>query len=275
VRDHQELLELAALLPLGTLDAEDERRLEEHLRGGCAECEESLRGAAQVVDALAAEVTPLEPSPALRARILAQAEASAGVGAGGGARRGAGTGAPRARRRWLATAFALAAGVLVAVGLGLEVRDLRAALAAAQQQVARLESALAGAAQERAELARELAAAERTLGELTARETRTVALAATGPLPEASARAFLDPEGRRLLLVVYELPPPPPGQSYQLWVIVGGEPVSAGVFDVEAGVARHQASALPSIEGPVTIAVTIEPAGGVPKPTGPIVLAGS
>jgi len=271
VRDHQELLELAALLPLGTLDAEDERRLEEHLRGGCPECEEALRAAAEVVDALAADVTPLEPSPALRARILARAGETSG--AGGSAVRGAG--APRVRRHWLAPALALAAGVLIAVGLGLELRDLRAALGEAQQQVARLESALSGAAQERAGLARELAAAERTVGELTARQTRTVALAATGPLPDASARAFLDPEGRRLLLVVYDLPPPPPGQSYQLWVIVGGEPVSAGVFDVQAGGARHEASALPSIEGPVTIVVTIEPAGGMPKPTGPIVLAGS
>ena len=104
----------------------------------------------------------------------------------------------------------------------------------------------------------------------------TVALASTGTLPDASARAFLDPEGRRLLLVVYDLPPPPPGQSYQLWVILGGEPVSAGVFDVgPGGRARHEAASLPPIEGPVTIAVTVEPAGGLPKPSGPMVLAGS
>lgn len=270
MRDHQELLELAALLPLGTMGAEDEQQLEEHLRGGCAECEAALRGAAEVVDALAEDVEPMQPSPALRARILARAEAEAPP------RGGRATRAPRARRRWLVPALAAAAGLLLAVGLGLEVRDLRGALAAAQQQVARLEAALSGAAEERAGLERELAGAQRTLGELTARETRTVALAATGPLPDASARAFLDPAGRRLVLVVYDLPPPPPGQSYQLWVIVGGEPVSAGVFDVQpGGGARHEASALPSIEGPVTIAVTVEPAGGVPKPTGPIVLAGS
>ena len=83
MRDHQELLELAALLPLGALDAEDERRLEEHLRGGCAECEEALRDAVAVVDALAEDVAPLEPSPALRERILARA---GGANAAGGSR---------------------------------------------------------------------------------------------------------------------------------------------------------------------------------------------
>ena len=79
------------------------------------------------------------------------------------------------------------------------------------------------------------------------------------------------------MLVVYELPPPPPGRSYQLWVIVGGEPVSAGVFEVDAGRAQPatRRRTLPPIEGPVTIAVTVEPAGGLPKPSGPMVLAGS
>jgi anti-sigma-K factor RskA len=268
VKTHAELKELAALLPLGTLDAEDERQLEEHLRGGCAECEAELRAAAAVADALAEAVVPLEPAAGLRARILAGAREQAPHAS-----------APRrarATRRWLVPALAAAASVLVALGLGLEVRDLRGALAGEKAQVARLEAALGSAEAERSGLEGQLAAAERSLAELTAQQTRTVTLAATGALPGASARAFLDPESRRLVLVVYELPPPPPGQSYQLWVIVGGEPVSAGVFDVgPGGRGRHEASALPPIEGPVTIAVTIEPAGGLPKPSGPIVLAGS
>ena len=266
MKTHEELMELAGLLPLGTLDAEDERQVEEHLRGGCSECAGALRAAAEVADALAEAEAPLEPSPGLRARILARA----GEGMPDAA-------APRRRpSARFALAFAAAAGVLVALGLGLEVRGLRAALEGTRAQVARLEAALGDAGEQRAGLEGQLAAAERTLEELTAQQTRAVSLAATGPLPGASARAFLDPESRRLVLVVYELPPPPPGRSYQLWVIVGGEPVSAGVFDVgPSGRARHAAVALPPIEGPVTIAVTVEPAGGLPKPSGPIVLAGS
>jgi anti-sigma-K factor RskA len=283
--DHQELLELAALLPLGTLSPEDEARLEAHLRGGCAECEAAIRASAAVVDALAQTVAPLEPSPALRARLLARAAAE-------GAARPAAPRAPLRARRGarLAAAAALAASILVAVFLGLEVRDLRGALAGARGSVARLEAALAeasgerarlaeqleGASSERARLAERLAAADRTLADLTSRETRTVALAGTEQAPAAAARAFLDPGTRRLVLVVYELPPPPPGRSYQLWVIVGGEPVSAGVFEVDAaGGTRYETAEVPAIEGPVTIAVTVEPAGGLPQPTGPMVLAGS
>jgi anti-sigma-K factor RskA len=283
--EHQELLELAALLPLGTLSAEDERRLEAHLQDGCAECEAAIRASAEVVDALALTVAPLEPSPELRTRLLARAAEE------GAARRSSPPGRLRApRRARIAAGLALAASVLLAALLGLQVQQLRGALDGARQTVAQLEAALADATGERDRLAARvaeasaeragledrLASAVRTLADLTARETRSVALAGTEHAPAAAARAFLDPETRRLLLVVYELPPPPPGRSYQLWVIVGGEPVSAGVFDVDAtGRTRYQAAETPALEGAVTIAVTIEPAGGLPKPSGPMVLAGS
>jgi anti-sigma-K factor RskA len=164
---------------------------------------------------------------------------------------------------------------VAAIGLGLEARDLRGMLGDARVRVLELEGRLAGVAAERSELARQLASAERMVAELTAPATRTVALAGTPELPQASARAFLDPQNRRLVLVVYDLPPPPAGRDYQLWVIVGGEPVSAGVVDVARGAgSRHEAASLPAIDGPVTVAVTIEPVGGLPKPSGPIVMAG-
>ena len=68
--------------------------------------------------------------------------------------------------------------------------------------------------------------------------------------PPRRARSSI-PRRRRLVLVVYELPPPPPGRSYQLWVIVGGEPVSAGVFEVEAaGAARYETAEVPPHRGP-------------------------
>ena len=270
--DHVELSQLAALLPLGTLGDEDERRIEAHLREGCAECEAALRGSAAVADELALAIEPVEPSPQLRARVLAHAAREARSGAR------ARTRPPRRRSRLLdgLAALAAAAAALVVVGLGLEVRDQRRALDVARARTAELEERLTDATRESARLGRELTDAERVVSELTSEATRTVSLASTGALPNASARAFFDPDARRLVLVVYDLPPTPPGKTYQLWVIAGGPPISAGVFDVaEGGQARHEATALPSVSGPVTIAVTVEPAGGLPAPSTPPVLAGT
>jgi len=122
-----------------------------------------------------------------------------------------------------------------------------------------------------------LQASQTLIASLTAPDGRAVQLAGTGPATEAHARAYIDPQTRRLVVFVYDLPPLPEDQTYQLWVIAEGEaPVDAGIFATDAdGRGRHDAITVPAVAGPATIAVTIEPAQGVPQPTGPIVLAGA
>jgi anti-sigma-K factor RskA len=54
-----------------------------------------------------------------------------------------------------------------------------------------------------------------------------------------------------------------------------GKPVPAGVFDPDAeGRALFESPELSAIASAENFAVTIEPRGGVPAPTGPIVLVG-
>lgn len=280
--DHRELLELATNLPMGVLEPAEERELEAHLRTGCAECERVLRESAAALDALVRTLPPVTPSPDLRARLLARVQEDRPV-----ARLRTPAAVPR--RPWLP--YALAASVLVAFALGVQVARQRSVLEAvraqgarqeqqlalANQRVAEQEQQLAAAEQERTRLGAEVSTLEGMVADLTAQQTRVVALAGSGPAPAAAGRAYLDPESRRLVLVVYELPPLPAGQSYQLWVISEGEPVSAGVFQLAtAGATRYDTTAeAPKLSGPLTIAVTIEPEGGLPKPSGPIVLAGS
>jgi hypothetical protein len=273
---HRELYELATILPLGVLDAGEEQQVQRHLSEGCAECERALRESAATLDALVQALPPLEPSPELRARLLARAEAERPARARQSAP------APVRRRSW--SRYALAASLLLAAALGVQVGRQREALDAAHADVQRRQQELAASEAERTRLAGELGSLRGELtslqgmvADLTAQQTRVVALAGAGPAPAAAGRAYLDPESRRLVLMVYELPPLPAGQSYQLWVISEGEPISAGVFEITpAGTTRYETTALsPELSGPLTIAVTIEPQGGLPKPSGPIVLAGS
>lgn len=71
------------------------------------------------------------------------------------------------------------------------------------------------------------------------------------------------------------LPQVPSDKTYQLWAIIDSKPKSFGVFDIDKrgnGVIR-----LASLNGSQNIqqfAVTLEPAGGVPQPTGEMYLAG-
>jgi anti-sigma-K factor RskA len=122
-------------------------------------------------------------------------------------------------------------------------------------------------------LLREEVAAARAVAELLRDPaTRVVALNELPPAPGASGRVIWhDRAGGRLY--VAGLPPAPPGKTYELWTIAGAAPRPAGTFDVDtAGRASHPVS--PVDDGPVKVfAVTLEPAGGVPAPTGPMVLA--
>lgn len=71
------------------------------------------------------------------------------------------------------------------------------------------------------------------------------------------------------------LPSPPPDKIYQLWAIVDSQPVSYGIFDVDEdgdGVIRLER--LEDTSRIQQFAVTLEPEGGVPQPTGEMYLAG-
>ena len=78
------------------------------------------------------------------------------------------------------------------------------------------------------------------------------------------------------MLLTSGLPQIPRDRVYELWAFAGNEPVPAGIFEVdEAGHAFLRLPPLPRAKRFDKFAVTIEPAGGVPKPTGPMHLLGS
>jgi anti-sigma-K factor RskA len=71
------------------------------------------------------------------------------------------------------------------------------------------------------------------------------------------------------------LPPPPPESTYQIWLLSGAGPVSAGLFAPDqAGRFTLATDVSPQAPPPVTgVTVTIEPAGGGKRPTGLTLLA--
>jgi len=73
-------------------------------------------------------------------------------------------------------------------------------------------------------------------------------------------------------LLAANLPPAPEGKAYELWALGGDAPRPAGLFKADAdGRAAHKVEV--AGQPPRGFAVTLEPATGVPAPTGPIVLA--
>ncbi|HYJ94323.1 MAG TPA: anti-sigma factor, partial [Vicinamibacterales bacterium] len=111
---------------------------------------------------------------------------------------------------------------------------------------------------------------------LTANDMQPITMSGKENATASIARAYWSPT-RGLLIVANDLPVPPPGRIYQVWVIGGGKPFSAGLLG-EQGAGRGMLIAPPPsgvAPGAVTVAVTDEPPGGLPAPSGSIRLAGS
>lgn len=241
--------ELAAARALDLLPAEEAAELDRHLREGCAICEELLGDFRVASGALAFGVPPRAPRPELKAKVLASVA--------GGRRR-----APMA---WLLSAAAILLLVIVIADdarlrrqredLFGRTADLSARLSAAQSDLAR--QAL------RARV-------------LESEDVRILSLDGKDPQPGARARVFWSEKARRGILVAGNLAPLPADKQYELWVFEKGKPVPAGVFDADSsGRALFESPDLARIAAAENFAVTVEPRGGVPQPTGPIVLVGN
>lgn len=71
------------------------------------------------------------------------------------------------------------------------------------------------------------------------------------------------------------LPQVPENKIYQLWAIIDSKPVSCGIFNVDQqGNGKIKIQSLRDSKNIQKFAVTLEPAGGVPAPTGEMYLAG-
>ncbi|HWJ21122.1 MAG TPA: anti-sigma factor [Gemmatimonadaceae bacterium] len=168
---------------------------------------------------------------------------------------------------------AAAAGAFVAAQAGLMrtrgERDAARAEAAAIRQDA--------GAQVRAEttaLAAQVAERDRLLAQLTGPSVRVVELAAAGTRRPV-ARMFWDPATNGWTMFAHDLPAPRPGRTYQLWLVTASAKISAGTFvPGPNGAAVVHAEYTLAPNALKAIAVTDEPAGGVPQPTGPVVISG-
>jgi len=249
--------ELLPVYALGALDADDLREMEEHWAGGCGECRRQLELWNRDLEALAAAVTPVAPSETTRARILRFAAGAAP--------------SPRRLPWWIS----LAAAALLAVAVwGVagqlrmrgDIERLKTERNSLARQVERLDREVT---QARTEAQR----ASQALQVVAAPGVQSVTLAGMGPAPQAAGHTYVNPLRHDALFFAFDLPALPQNKTYQLWYIAGGKAVSAGTFAMDPrGMASVKVEQLPALASIQKWAVTIEPAGGVPQPTGLMVL---
>jgi|AntRauTorckE6833_2_1112554.scaffolds.fasta_scaffold01687_7 anti-sigma-K factor RskA len=217
--------------------------------------------------AAAAELATLNsaetPSPSVKQQIMQIAEASSQKKP---------TNAPVHKMTWYRLAAAAAVlFVLTSIGLVLystglqeEVQNNEALISQQQSTIERLET--------------EVKRKEELLTILEARDVDLVMMDGLAEMsPNGYGKVVWDKQGGNALLQVANIPSVPIDKDYQLWFIVNGQPISAGVFAVnDPGIDNFfKIEQLQSSASEGAFAITMEPKGGAPQPTGDMYLLGN
>lgn len=289
--DHQAIKDLLPLAALDRLEPDEARELKEHLRAGCDECEAELRELREVVASLALSLEQESSEEGSEERIWERLEArldGAVPQPGGPGAKEADSARRPARGRvgaWRA-ATAVMAAVIVGIAIyAAQMSDrLRRANEEHQQELAAMNSRLAGLNAELEKTRVEVGTLQRVLGDrirlekvLSAPDLRLTRLAPLAPAPGARAIVAISATNKAAVFQAGGLPATPAGKIYELWWITKEHgPVPAGLFQAEDGrpVVAPVAPPPPG-EHVLLSAVTLEPAGGVSKPTGAMYLKGA
>jgi anti-sigma-K factor RskA len=86
----------------------------------------------------------------------------------------------------------------------------------------------------------------------------------TSPAPSSLATVYWNTKSKEVYLLVNQLPTPVADKQYQLWAIVDGHPVDAGIIDMNSGVSFVKLKTIPKAEA---FAITLEKKGGSITPT--------
>jgi anti-sigma-K factor RskA len=232
--NHEEIRELLEAYTIGALDPNEHTAVETHLDEGCKECLTAVREASEIATKLALAVPQHAPSDRVKQGIMAQITSSDSARASR-----SGPWAP-----WVLTA--IAAGLALFLGI----RSIDQI-----QRISRLEQ--------------ELLAAQDVSSLLQAPAMEYFGLNGVAPNQQAFGKVVIDPDGGSAVISMYKLPDTPDGMTYQLWAIRDGKPSSIGLFTVSTdGRGFLVLNGITDAKCIESFAVTIEPEGGTPEPSG-------
>lgn len=282
-----EVRDLAASFVLGALDADEADAVRAHL-ADCPDAHAEIGELGGVLPALAASVPQVEPSPALKARILAAAAADLEARSADAA--AAARSAASARSTSPAAPADAAAATVAPAPIVFPSAVERAGRAEAQRGrsgtgswALRIAAVLAiallggwnlslqGQLDQARTYERQVAAVLDVAAQPGALTAVLTAEGGAGP----SGLAAVAADGA-VTLAMRGLAPTTGDQVYEAWAIGGdGTPVPLGGFQVGAtGIAYFQADGIPTEPG-LVLALTLEPRPGATAPTSPVVSLGT
>lgn len=271
--NNEKFEELCAGYVLNALEPEERKEFEEMLQEASDEEHELLYEMQSAANQIAFSVQENQAPEAVRARILEQVKSGSDEDEKTSRETDLSSGREESNNFNRAT-FAIAASfalLLVTLSLVFYSFNLSAEISNKEEIIIEQQAQIS-------ELKNEVQQKEELLSILESREVDLVMMSGMEVNPNGYGKIIWDSEKNRALLQVSNLPAVPSDKDYQLWIIKNNKPVSAGVFAVndpkkDSFFKIEEMDA--SEQAADAFAVTMEPKGGMPQPTGDMYLMGN
>ncbi len=172
--------------------------------------------------------------------------------------------------RYRVAAAAAVVFLLSTLGLFFFNQNLESDLESTQELVAQKESTIRL-------LETEVEQKSELLAILEARDVDLVLMDGQDVNPNGFGKVVWDKENGQALLQVANMPAVPTAKEYQLWILINNQPFSAGVFAVNDPAKDNffKIQQLNQSANEGAFAITLEPEGGSPQPTGDMYMLGA
>lgn len=251
---HEQFSDDLALYALGSLEGEERKVVEAHLKD-CVACREELQSLRGDVALMALTAAGSSPPARSRERLLAAVANEP---------RRVPVHKERKAAWWTAFQWAAAvAAVIVVVMLVLQNNDLRRQVTEAEENSRHQQQ--------------QLQEAKQLIATLNSPDADHYVLVASKNPPQPEGRAIYVAKSGTVVFLASNMPDLPPEKVYELWLIpTTGAPIPAGLFrpDARGSAAVVQPPIPPGIEAK-TFAITIEPRAGSAAPTSTPIMVGT
>jgi anti-sigma-K factor RskA len=254
--------QIEELLPFYALDAltDEERELVEEYLIEHPEARQQVEQMSRTASALPQGVAPVDPPRRVKQALLARVAADAK-----GRARPSTQSQPSRRGMRFENFFRTFSLVTAAVAIVWVIL--------LNLQVARLRSEITGLNERLAAQSDSLEKIITNLPQTNPSNVITVSLKGTEVQPQAQGQLLVNPNSQSAVLVIAGLSQLEAGKTYQIWLIDGGAPVSAGLLTVDQnGQGVFVVTSEAEIGSFNSLGISVEPEGGSPQPTGDIVV---
>lgn len=260
-------LELCIPYVFGRLNPGNRKQFEDHLAGGCEQCNKELAQLYEAMSLLPLALEQQQPPAHVKGKLLSRVRTARRAEEQVSARREKAT--PEVttpqQRPWFGYALAAVLAVII-VALGVYVNDLINTVSTQEQTIVELKTDL----ERQGEI----------MKVLQSQRIEIVFMSGQQPSPAGYGKIIWDPAKKTAIFQVANLPTVPSDKDYQLWIIKNKKPIPAGVFAVTSEKEKESYFKVMNLDVAEkqeidAFAITLEPKGGSPEPTLPIYMMGT